>query len=168
VWLLAHLAACRRSVGAGRDQTRVADTSPRESRYREPFPNTIGDRRSPRSGTRFGLRGDWRRKGPHHNESAHGAPMRAWRCPRVVAGPLHQPIGHTSPALQTPRAQTMEKTSHRAGSPFGGLSSVGQETGIRSLYDEFVRAYGIEIGLYCAGFRPNSTYKRSSAPRSCS
>ena len=38
-----------------------------------------------------------------------------------------------------------------------------QKTGIRSLYDEFFRGYGAEIRLFCPDFRPNSTYKPTSA-----
>jgi len=38
-----------------------------------------------------------------------------------------------------------------------------QETGIRSLYDEFFRGYGAEIRLFCSASRPNSTYKQSYA-----
>jgi hypothetical protein len=34
-----------------------------------------------------------------------------------------------------------------------------QKIGIRLLYDEFFRAYGAEIGLYCPEIRPNSRYK---------
>jgi hypothetical protein len=34
-----------------------------------------------------------------------------------------------------------------------------QKSGIRSLYDEFFRGYGAEIGLPCPEFRQNSTYK---------
>jgi hypothetical protein len=37
-----------------------------------------------------------------------------------------------------------------------------QETGIRSLYDEFFQGYGDEIRLFCPEFRPNSTYKPTS------
>ena len=36
-----------------------------------------------------------------------------------------------------------------------------QETGIRSLYDEFFRGDGAEIRLSCPDFRPNWTYKSS-------
>jgi hypothetical protein len=39
-----------------------------------------------------------------------------------------------------------------------------QKTGIRSLYDEFFRAYGAEIRLFCPEFRPNSTYKPAYRP----
>jgi hypothetical protein len=38
-----------------------------------------------------------------------------------------------------------------------------QETGISSLYDEFPRGYGAEIRRFCPDFRPNSTYKPTSA-----
>ena len=34
-----------------------------------------------------------------------------------------------------------------------------QKTGIRSLYDEFFRGYGAEIGLLRLDVRPDSTYK---------
>ena len=37
-----------------------------------------------------------------------------------------------------------------------------QETGIRSLYDEFFRGYEAENSLTCHDFRPNSTYKQDS------
>ena len=37
-----------------------------------------------------------------------------------------------------------------------------QETGIKSLYDEFFWGYGAEIRLFCPEFRPNLTYKRTS------
>jgi hypothetical protein len=40
-----------------------------------------------------------------------------------------------------------------------------QETGIGSLYDEFVRGYGAEIRLSCPDFRPNLTYKQTSTTR---
>jgi hypothetical protein len=39
-----------------------------------------------------------------------------------------------------------------------------QETGVRSLCDEFFRGYGAEIGLFCPDFRPNSTYKPTYTP----
>jgi hypothetical protein len=39
-----------------------------------------------------------------------------------------------------------------------------QQTGIRSLYDEFFRGYGAEIRLSSPEFRPNSTYKRTYSP----
>src|SRR5262245_26875260 len=40
-----------------------------------------------------------------------------------------------------------------------------QETGIRSLYDEFLPGYGAETRLFCPACRPNSTYKPSCATR---
>jgi hypothetical protein len=40
-----------------------------------------------------------------------------------------------------------------------------QETGIRSLYDEFFRDYGAEISLFFPASRSNSTYKPSSTTR---
>ena len=43
--------------------------------------------------------------------------------------------------------------------------AMDQETGIRSLYDEFFQGYGAEIRLFRTDFRPNSTYKRSSTIR---
>ena len=47
-----------------------------------------------------------------------------------------------------------------------------QETGIGSLYDEFLRGCGVETGLLCPAFRPNSSYRRAetrgSSKRQCS
>ncbi len=40
-----------------------------------------------------------------------------------------------------------------------------QETGTRSLYDEFFRSYGVEIRMFCPDCRPNSTYKHTSTIR---
>ena len=37
-----------------------------------------------------------------------------------------------------------------------------QKTGIRSLYDEFYRGYGVEIRLFCLKFLSNSMCKRAS------
>jgi hypothetical protein len=44
----------------------------------------------------------------------------------------------------------------------GPRVAMDQKTGIRSLYDEFLRDYGAEIRLLGPNFRPNSTYKPSS------
>ena len=39
-----------------------------------------------------------------------------------------------------------------------------QENGICSLYDEFFRAYGAEVRLFCPDFHPNLTHKQTYRP----
>lgn len=46
--------------------------------------------------------GDRRRDGPHHDESAHGAAMRARSYHEVITGPLLQPTGRHRPSEHAP------------------------------------------------------------------
>ena len=75
-----ELAPRRIRVSAGRNHLMVTGIPTMPHRIRDiegRSQSQYGDRRSPRSRTRWEPRGDWRRDGPHHDESAHGAAMRA-------------------------------------------------------------------------------------------
>jgi hypothetical protein len=129
-------------LGAGRNHARVAGT-----RVPAHDIESHSEMRSARGGHRAAAPGgepggNWRREGPHNDESVLGAVMRAWSGYQVVAGPMLQSTGRNRLSLRErfiehprqPRAGLMEPSLRHGQAPH--LVVFGQRfPGIRQRFD---------------------------------